>query len=164
MGSGDYCMTISKMLCSRMSLDSLQQMLDVEQGCLGPCCCCSVTQSCLTLCHQNDCSTPGFPVLTISQRLLWQTVKHLPAMQETRVLSLGWEDLLEKEMATHSCILAWRIPQQRSLVGCSPRGRKESDMTEWVLCLCLLHVHWVSDALQPSHPLSPPSPPALNPS
>ena len=37
-------------------------------------------------------------------------VKNLPAMQEIRVLSLGWEDPLEKEMATHSSILAWRIP------------------------------------------------------
>ena len=37
-------------------------------------------------------------------------VKNLPAMQETRVLSLGWEDPLEKEIATHSSILAWRIP------------------------------------------------------
>ena len=37
-------------------------------------------------------------------------VKNLPAMQETQVRYLGQEDLLEKEMATHSCILAWRIP------------------------------------------------------
>ena len=37
-------------------------------------------------------------------------VKHLPAMRETRVQSLGWEDPLEKEMATHSSILAWKIP------------------------------------------------------
>ena len=37
-------------------------------------------------------------------------VKHPPAMQETWVQSLAWEDSLEKEMATHSCILAWRIP------------------------------------------------------
>ena len=37
-------------------------------------------------------------------------VKNLPAMQETPVQSLGWEDLLEKEMATHSSILAWKIP------------------------------------------------------
>ena len=36
--------------------------------------------------------------------------KDLPTMQETQVQSLGWEDLLEKEMATHSSILAWRIP------------------------------------------------------
>ena len=38
-----------------------------------------------------------------------QMVKNLPAMQETQVPSLGWEDPLEKEMATHSSILAWRI-------------------------------------------------------
>ena len=37
-------------------------------------------------------------------------VKHLPAMRETKVRSLGWEDILEKKMATHSSILVWRIP------------------------------------------------------
>ena len=42
--------------------------------------------------------------------LVAQTVKNQPAVQETRVQSLGQEDPLEKEMATHSCILAWRIP------------------------------------------------------
>ena len=42
--------------------------------------------------------------------LVAQMVKNLPAMQETQVLSLGWEDPLEKGMATHSSILAWRIP------------------------------------------------------
>ena len=41
--------------------------------------------------------------------LVAQTVKHLPTMQEIRVQSLGWEDLLEKEMATHSSIVAWKI-------------------------------------------------------
>ena len=39
-----------------------------------------------------------------------QTVKNLPAMQETQVPSLGWEDPLEKGMATHSIILVWRNP------------------------------------------------------
>ena len=39
-----------------------------------------------------------------------QMVKNLPAMQETQVQSLGWEDPLEEEMATHSSILAWKIP------------------------------------------------------
>ena len=39
-----------------------------------------------------------------------QMIKHLPAIWETQVRSLGWEDLLEKEMATHSSIPAWRIP------------------------------------------------------
>ena len=58
-----------------------------------------------------------------------QTVKNLPAMQETRVRSLDQEDPLEKGMAAHSSILAWRIPQRR-LVCYSPWGRKESDMTE----------------------------------
>ena len=44
-----------------------------------------------------------------------QRIKHLPAMQETWVLSLGREDPLEKEMATHSSILAWRIPWKQEL-------------------------------------------------
>ena len=43
--------------------------------------------------------------------LVAQMVKYLPAMLETRVQSLGWEDLLEKETATHSSTLAWRIPR-----------------------------------------------------
>ena len=63
-------------------------------------------------------------------------VKRLPTMQETWVPSLGQEDPLEKEMGTHSSILSWRIPGQRSLVGCSPWGRTESDMTEQ------LHFHF----------------------
>ena len=42
--------------------------------------------------------------------LVAQSVKNLPAMQETQVQFLGWEDPLEKEMATHSSILTWRIP------------------------------------------------------
>ena len=42
--------------------------------------------------------------------LVAQMLKNLPAMQETQVRSLGWEDSLEKGMATHSSILAWKIP------------------------------------------------------
>ena len=57
-------------------------------------------------------------------------VKHLSAMQETRVRPLCWEDPLEKEMAAHSSILAWKIPWTESPVGYRPWGRKESDMTE----------------------------------
>ena len=52
--------------------------------------------------------------------LVAQTVKNPPAMQETWVLSLGWEDPLEEGMATHSSVLAWRIFMDRSLVGYSP--------------------------------------------
>ena len=51
-------------------------------------------------------------------------------MQEIWVQSLGQEDPLEEEMATHSSILAWRSPWTGSLVGCSPWGRKESDVAE----------------------------------
>ena len=43
--------------------------------------------------------------------LVAQRLKHLPPMRETRVRSLGWEEPLEKEMVTHSSILAWRIPR-----------------------------------------------------
>ena len=58
-----------------------------------------------------------------------QTVKRLPAMRETWVPSLGQEDPLEKEMATHSILLAWEIHEQRSLAGYSPWIHKESDTT-----------------------------------
>ena len=57
-------------------------------------------------------------------------VKNLPAMQETWVRSLGWEDSLEKGMATHSSTLAWRIPWTEELKGYSPWGHKESDTTK----------------------------------
>ena len=50
-----------------------------------------------------------------------------PAKEEIQVQFLGQEDQLEKQMATHSSILAWEIPWMGSLVGCSPWGRKESD-------------------------------------
>ena len=45
--------------------------------------------------------------------LMAQTVKNLPSVQETQVQSLNWEDPLEEDMATHSSILAWRIPTDR---------------------------------------------------
>ena len=48
--------------------------------------------------------------------LVAQMVKNLPALQETWYQSLGWEDSLEKEMATHSSILAWRIPWTEATV------------------------------------------------
>ena len=62
--------------------------------------------------------------------LVAQMIQNLPAMWETQVQSLGREYPLEKEMATHSSILAWEIPGQRSLADYSPRGHKESDTTE----------------------------------
>ena len=48
-------------------------------------------------------------------RMVTQIIKNLPAVQETWVLSLGWEDPLEKGMRTHACIFAWRIPWTEEL-------------------------------------------------
>ena len=59
-----------------------------------------------------------------------QTVERLPTMRETWVQSLGQEDLLEKEMATHSTILAWKIPWTEEPGRLHLWGRKESDTTE----------------------------------
>ena len=56
-----------------------------------------------------------------------QLVKNPPAVQETLVPSLGWEDPLEKETATHSSILAWEIPWTEELGGIQSLGLQESD-------------------------------------
>ena len=65
----------------------------------------------------------------IRASLVAQMVKSPPAMRETQVQSLGQEDPLEEEMATHSIILAWRISWTESLAGYSPQGHKESTTT-----------------------------------
>ena len=59
-----------------------------------------------------------------------QPIKNLPVVKEIKVQSLGWEDPPEKGMATHSSLLAWRIPWTEEPGGCSPWGRKESDTIE----------------------------------
>ena len=80
----------------------------------------------------------------------------MQATQETQLPSLGREDpwvgkipgsrrSLEEEMATHSSVLAWRIHGQRRLAGYSPRGSKESDMTEQLSTRS--SVHWKKDTL-----------------
>ena len=60
--------------------------------------------------------------IDIGASLVAQLVKNLPAVQETRVLSLGWEDPLEKEMATHSSTLAWKIPWTEEPSGLQSMG------------------------------------------
>ena len=55
----------------------------------------------------------GYPLQYSWASLVAQTVKNLPAMRETWVQSLGWEDSLEEDMATHFSVLAWRIPMDR---------------------------------------------------
>ena len=57
-------------------------------------------------------------------------VKNPPAMQEIQILSLGLENSLEKEMATHSSILAWRIPWTEDPGGLQSMGSQELDMIE----------------------------------
>ena len=101
--------------------------------CICITCACAQSFSCVQLCDSRDYRQPGSSVHGIFQagKLEWvaisssrlfvcmykirvslvaQMVKRLSAMQETRVRSLGWEDPLEKEMAAHSSILAWKIP------------------------------------------------------
>ena len=139
------------------------------------------------------------PFLEWRASLAAQMLKNLPAMLETQVWSLGWEDPLEKRMAAHSSILAWRIPWTEEPGGLQSMGLqrvRHNSLTEllgnearyiWICCcsvaqsgptlcdpmdcstlgfpvlhhlpeLAQTHVHWVSDAIQPSHPLSSPSP------
>ena len=68
----------------------------------------------------------GYPLQSSWASLVAQLVNNLPAMWETLVRSLGWEDPLEKGKAIHSNILTWRIPWAIY----SPWGHKELDMTE----------------------------------
>ena len=73
-------------------------------------------------------------------------VENLPAMQETRVRSLGQEDPLEEEMATHSSILARGIPWTEEPSGLQSKGSQESDSTEQ-LTLTYLVPYWPSNDL-----------------
>ena len=74
----------------------------------------------------------GYPLQYSWAFLVTQMVKNLPAMQETWVRSLCWEDPLEKGKTTHSSNLAGEFLGQRSLTGYSPWGLKELDTTERV--------------------------------
>ena len=67
-----------------------------------------------------------------------QIIKHLPTIRETQVQSLGWEDPLEKEMATHSSILAWRIPWTEEPGGLQSVGVPESDTTKHLTLITLI--------------------------
>ena len=72
----------------------------------------------------------GYPFQHSWASLVAQMLKNPSAMQETSVLTLGWEDPLKEGMANHSSILAWRIPRTEEFGGLQSMGRKESDMTE----------------------------------
>ena len=70
----------------------------------------------------------GYPLQCCWASLVAQLVKNLPAMQETRVRSLGREDPLEKGKATHSSILAWRIPWTTQSMGVAKSGTRLRDL------------------------------------
>ena len=72
----------------------------------------------------------GGDVCKSLRTVLAHTVKNLSAIQETWVLSLGWEDPLDESMATHSNILAWRIPWREESGGIQSTGGKELDTTK----------------------------------
>ena len=81
----------------------------------------------------HDCNIKQINTIhNLSHLLLAQMVNNLPAMQETWVRSLGLKDPLEKEMATHSTILAWRIPWTEEPGDYSPWSCKQLDTTEWL--------------------------------
>ena len=86
--------------------------------------------------------------------LVAQRVKRLPAIRETRVQALGWEDPLEKEMATHSSTLSWKIPWTEEpgrlqSTGWSPHGVAESDATVWLHCHFLSPIMATGGATEP---------------
>ena len=139
----------------------------------------SVTQSCPTLCNPMDCSTPGFPVHHQLPQLAQTHVGDV--IQPSHSLVIPFPSCLQSFSAsrsfqwlsfTHIYILFLNIlfhygfssvtqscPTLCNPMDCSPPGlpvhRQLPEFTQ-------THVHWVSDAIQPSHPLSSPSPPALN--
>ena len=90
--------------------------------------------------------TPRFwPLQQMMTSLMAQRLKHLPPMRETRVRSLGREDPLEKEMATHSSILAWRIPWTEEHGGLQSTGSQRVGH-DWVTLItyrwCEQPTHW----------------------
>ena len=133
---------------------------------------CSVTLLCLTLCNPMDCSPPGTSVPGISQaRILeWVAISYSGDLPDPAI---------EPTSSEFSCIDRWILFHLRSpyeLYSCCCSVPK-SCLTLWIpidfsrpgfpvlqyfLGFAQTHVHWVGDAIQPSHPLSPPSPPALN--
>ena len=80
--------------------------------------------------HKNFANI-GNGFYSVGASLVAQTLKNPPAMRETQVQSLGWEDPWEKGMTTHLIFLPGESHGQRSLMGYSPWSHKELDTTEW---------------------------------
>ena len=86
--------------------------------------------------------------------LVSQMVKNLPAMWKTWVRFLGWKDPLEKEVITHSSILAWRIPWTEESGGLQSMGLQESDTTEQLTLSGKQKIYMFHDAQFCRHGLS----------
>ena len=131
-------------LCGRFSLVT-SSVHSVSSRCVSapapdsshPVCplwCASVYVSCLPLFGCGPALSPfafvacGFGILSMNPSS--QMVKHPPAMQQSQVQSLGWEDPLEEGMTVHSSILAWRVPWTEDPGGLQSLGHKESDVVE----------------------------------
>ena len=88
----------------------------------------------VAMCNFSQCRRCHITVILLSPfqaSLVAQMVKNLPAIQETKVWSLGWEDPLKEHIATHSSILAWRIPMDRKAWRVTVHGVAESGMTAY---------------------------------
>ena len=88
--------------------------------------------------HERNCSSPS-----VSSSLVAQSVKNLPAMRETWVRLLDWEDTLEKGTATHSSILAWRIPWTEELGRLQSLGSQRV-RHDWATLTSFTSLRWVS--------------------
>ena len=86
----------------------------------------------------------------VQASLMAQAVKHLPAMQETWVWSLGWEDPLDEEMATHSNTLAWKIPWMDEHGGLQST-RLQRVGHDWATSLSFYIPHWTHPMLTTEH-------------
>ena len=86
----------------------------------------------------------GYPLQNSWASLVAQLVENLPAMRETWVRSLGWENLWRRESLPTLVFLPGKSHGQRSLVGYSPWGCKKSDMTEW---LNTLYLEWITNLI-----------------
>ena len=107
--------------------------------------CCSVAKLCPFLCDPMDCGMSGFPLL-----------HYLPEFAQTHILNFEYTlELHHFSSVAQSCPTICD-PMNRSMLGLPVHHQ--------LLKSTQTHVHWVGDAIQPSHPLSFPSPPALNPS
>ena len=110
--------------------------------------------------HESHLGSPCLLLISVYcewTSLVAQMVKRLPTMRKTRVQSLDWEDLLQKEMATHPSVLAWKIPWtedpgynlQTTVHGVAKSGTRLSNFTftysEWrTVIKTILPVHWLS--------------------